>query len=113
MASFALITKVRNYGGDFEIARRVRLTDHEFEVIVFENNVWHDYVRFLGAVILNRLYKTAGVTAYRATEASIAAPDHEPIYVQTDGESIGSVPARIVSIPNALTLLIPKRYTEK
>ena len=30
--SFALISKVRNYGGDFEIASNVRLQDNDFEV---------------------------------------------------------------------------------
>src|SRR5262249_55006307 len=29
--SFALLSRVRNYGGDFEIARSVNLFDHDFE----------------------------------------------------------------------------------
>lgn len=113
LASFALITKVRNYGGDFEIARRVKLTDDDFEVVVFENNVWQDYVRFLAAVILDRLYRTRGVKIYRAREISLEPPDGDPIYVQTDGESIGRLPARVTAVSNALTLLIPKRYADK
>ena len=42
-ASFALITRVRNYGGDFQIARRVKLTDTDFEIVIFENHHWLDY----------------------------------------------------------------------
>ena len=34
--SFALLSKVRNYGGDFEIARHVTLFDDHFEVVLFE-----------------------------------------------------------------------------
>ena len=34
--SFALLSKVRNYGGDFEIARSVTLLHNQFEVILFE-----------------------------------------------------------------------------
>ena len=34
--SFALLSKVRNYGGDFEIARSVTLMDDQFEVVLFE-----------------------------------------------------------------------------
>ena len=34
--SFALITKVRNYGGDFEIARNVTIVDDQFEVVLLE-----------------------------------------------------------------------------
>jgi len=113
MASFALITRVRNYGGDFEIARRIKLTDCDFEVVVFENNAWHDYLRFFGAVVTNRLYETPGVTVYRASEALLTPPGDGPIYVQTDGEAMGNIPAHISAIPNALTLLIPKRYSVK
>ncbi|MES1257493.1 MAG: diacylglycerol kinase family protein [Acidobacteriota bacterium] len=111
VASFALITRVRNYGGDFEIARRVRLTDAEFEIVIFQNQEWHDYLRFFGAVVSNRLYSTPGVAIYRATHALIGAPQEDRIYVQTDGEAVGGVPATISSVPDALTLLIPKGYT--
>ena len=113
MASFALITRVRNYGGDFEIAKRVRLTDAEFEVVLFQNHEWHDYLRFFGAVVTNRLYTTPGVTICRASEAVIAPPEDERIYVQMDGEAVGSVPATISSVPDSLTLLIPKGYSDR
>lgn len=109
-ASFALITRVRNYGGDFEIARQVRLTDNDFEVVVFQNNLWQDYVRFLGAVMTNRLYNTEGVAITRATHVEADSSQDERIYVQVDGESQGALPATVSVTPNALTLLMPKRY---
>jgi diacylglycerol kinase (ATP) len=112
-ASFALLTRVRNYGGDFEIARRVKLTDGDFEIVIFEDNQWHDYLRFFGGVIANRLYKTRGVKVYRASEAILDCPEDERIYVQTDGEAVGNLPAAIVTVPNALTLLIPRGYHGK
>jgi diacylglycerol kinase family enzyme len=111
-ASFALITRVRNYGGDFEIARRVRLTDADFEVVIFQNHEWHDYLRFFGAVVTNRLYHTPGVVICRATEAAVGTPGDTRIYVQADGEAVGNVPAVISTVPDALTLLIPRAYTE-
>jgi diacylglycerol kinase (ATP) len=109
-ASFALITRVRNYGGDFEIAKRIRLTDADFEIVIFHNSEWLDYLRFFGAVVTNRLYNTPGVTIRRATQATVASAENERIYVQADGEAIGDIPAFIFTIPDALTLLIPKQY---
>ncbi len=109
-ASFALITRVRNYGGDFEIARRVRLTDNDFEVILFQNHQWQDYIRFFGAVMTNRLYSTDGVAITRATRVEADSGQDQRIYVQVDGESQGALPASITVTPNALTLLMPKRY---
>lgn len=111
-ASFALITRVRNYGGDFEIARRIRLTDDDFEVVVFQNHQWQDYVRFFGATVAKRLHNTSGVVLTRATEVRVDAPEDERIYIQTDGEAVGVLPAAISTVPDALTLLMPKRYAE-
>lgn len=112
-ASFALITRVRNYGGDFEIARRVRLTDNDFEVIVFQNDQWQDYIRFFGAVMMNRLHDTSGVLIARASRVEVTAPEDRRIYIQTDGESMGVLPATISTVPDALTLLLPKRYADR
>lgn len=112
-ASFALITRVRNYGGDFEIARRVRLTDDDFEIVVFQNHEWQDYLRFFGAVMTNRLQSTSGVAITRATRAEVMSPEDLRIYLQTDGEAVGVLPATIVAVPNALTLLMPKRYANR
>ncbi|MDP9171845.1 MAG: hypothetical protein M3N54_14610, partial [Acidobacteriota bacterium] len=110
LASFALLTRVRNYGGDFEIARRVKLTDGDFEIVIFENNRWHDYLRFFGAVVANSLYSTRGVTVYRAADALLSCPGDKRIYLQIDGEAVGNLPAAIVTVPDALTLLIPRTY---
>ena len=112
-ASFALITRVRNYGGDFEIARRVKLTDNDFEVVVFQNSEWKDYLRFFGAVMTNRLHSTAGVAIARATEVDVNAPEDQRIYIQTDGEAVGVLPARISIVPDALTILLPERYANR
>ena len=110
--SFALITRVRNYGGDFQIARRVKLTDADFEVVLFENHDWQDYLRFFGAVLANRLDRTPGVAIYRTSRVVMRAPEDDRIYVQTDGESVGSIPASVSIVPDALTLMIPRRYSE-
>jgi diacylglycerol kinase (ATP) len=109
-ASFVLITRVRNYGGDFEIARKIRLTDNDFEVVVFQNHLWQDYLRFFGAIMTNRLYNTDGVAIRRAGRVEIKAPEDQRIYIQIDGESTGVLPASIAVVPDALTLLMPKRY---
>jgi diacylglycerol kinase (ATP) len=112
-ASFALITRVRNYGGDFEIARRIRLTDNDFEIVIFQNREWQDYLRFFGAVMTNSLHSTSGVVLTRATRVEVNAPEDQRIYIQTDGEAVGVLPATISTVPDALTLLMPKRYANR
>jgi diacylglycerol kinase family enzyme len=46
----------------------------------------------------------------RATEVSVASPEDERVYMQTDGESMGVLPATIAIVPDALTILLPRRY---
>ncbi len=112
-AGFALMARVRNYGGDFEIATKIRLMDNDFEIVILEQNRFWDYLRFLFAVILKRLDKTRGVTIIRANRAEVSAISDEEVHVQADGEAIGLVPATISIVPDAVTLLLPKRYAER
>ena len=110
-ASFALVTRVRNYGGDFEIARKIKLTDDDFEVIISQKHEWSHFARFLGAVMTNRLDSTEGVAITRATRIDLTAT--ERTHIQTDGEIAGAVPATITTVPDALTLLVPKKYLSR
>lgn len=110
-ASFALVTRVRNYGGDFEIAREVKITDDDFEVVISQGHEWHHFLKFVGAVMVNRLKRLDSVVVTRAGRVDvIAAPDDDAVHVQTDGEPLGTLPASIGTLPDALTLLVPKKY---
>jgi len=108
--SFALITKVRNYGGDLQIARRVSIVDDEFEVVLFAGNWATRYLKYLTGVAVNRLGGMRGVTILRARQATLRAASGEPVYMQIDGEYAGSLPAVVRIVPNALTLLVPPEY---
>ncbi len=116
-ASFALITRVRNYGGDFEIARKIRLTDDDFEVVITQKHEWSHFLRFLGAVMTNRLDSTEGVAITRASCIAVSPPSgvkaDERIHIQTDGENAGILPATIRTVPDALTILVPNKYLNR
>ncbi len=110
--TFALITKVRNYGGDFEIAKTVSLLDDEFEVILFQGRSIR-YAKYMMGMIAGRLSGMSGVHVFRANRVSIS-PGRDSrarrVHVQVDGEYAGCLPAVVTIVPNALTLLIPPGY---
>jgi diacylglycerol kinase (ATP) len=110
--SFALITKVRNYGGNFEIARRVSIVDDQFEVVLFAGSRGTRYLKYLAGVALNRLYGMSGVTILRAREVTFRAMRDDRVYIQIDGEYAGRLPGKVEVVPDALTLLIPASYRE-
>lgn len=105
--TFALVTKVRNYGGDFEIAADVTLRDAEFEIVLFEGrNSWR-YLRYLFGVATRRLSCTPGVCFARSGAVEMDPAGGQPVYMHADGELVGLLPARITMVPDALTLLLP------
>jgi len=106
-SSFALLTKVRNYGGDLEIARRVNILDDQFEVVLFAGSSPGRYLKYLTGVAVNRLDGMSGVTILRASRACVRAEAGVQVHVQIDGEYAGQLPAQVEIIPDALTLLIP------
>ena len=65
--SFALISKVRNYGGDFEIACDTSLLDDRFEVVLFEGRSSLRYLKYFTAVALKRAARYEG--RHRAARA--------------------------------------------
>jgi diacylglycerol kinase family enzyme len=108
--SFALISKVRNYGGDFEIASQVRLEDEEFEVILFEgSNPWR-YMIYLAGAAVKQAARLPGVTVYRASEIAMRPLNGEKIHLQVDGEYAGLLPAHVSVVRNSLSLLVPASY---
>ena len=111
--SFALIAKVRNYGGDLEIARRVSILDDQFEVVLFAGSRANRYLKYLSGVAVNRLTGMRGVTILRAREARLGASSGERVYMQIDGEYAGRLPGKVKIVPDALTLLTPASYRER
>ena len=111
--SFALISKVRNYGGDLEIAKNTSLLDDRFEVVLFEGHNSFRYLNYLARVAVGKLDGVKGVSLIRSTGACISASADRRIHIQIDGEYAGHLPARVETVPDALTLLMPEAYLRK
>jgi diacylglycerol kinase (ATP) len=112
-ASFALVSRVRNYGGDLEIAPSISLLDDEFEVVLFEGSSTMPYTKYFLGVLAHRIRGMRGVTILRTRKALFSGTDRGQVYVQVDGESAGVVPASVEFVPNALTLLVPPGFRER
>jgi diacylglycerol kinase (ATP) len=113
LCSFALLSKVRNYGGDFEIARHVTLFDDEFEMVLFEGRSTFRYLKYMVGLMLNRLSGMKGVTVLHTAAASLSGPGNVLVYTQIDGEVAGHLPAHVRIVPDALTLLVPPEYSKR
>jgi YegS/Rv2252/BmrU family lipid kinase len=112
-ASFALVSRVRNYGGDLEIARGASLLRNEFEVVLFRGKQGLQYVPYLVGVALRQAHRLNGCTFLRGRSVTCHHPTGQNIFVQVDGELAGQLPMTAEIIPDALTLLVPVEYLTK
>ncbi len=111
--SFALVSKVRNYGGDLTIARDTSLFDDEFEVVLFEGENSLRYIPYFLGVVLNRLRGMKGVTILRASKLDFQPSHDARVYMQVDGEFAGHLPGSVEIVRNGLTLLLPSGYRQR
>lgn len=112
-ASFALLSRVRNYGGDLEIARHANLLAGDFAVVLFEGPGSLRYLKYFSGVLLNRLDGMSGVTVERASGADIIPIPGQLADLQVDGEHAGFAPARVSMADVRVRLLLPRRFVER
>jgi diacylglycerol kinase (ATP) len=110
-ASFALLSRVRNYGGDLEIAPSISLLDDEFEMVLFEGESSLGFLKYMLGVVAHQQQSMRGITILRTRQAAFSSPGQDGrIHLQVDGEYAGVAPASVEIVPNALTLLMPPNF---
>ena len=109
-ASLALVSRVRNYGGDLEIARGASLLRDEFEIVLFRGTFSARYLFYFLGVLTRQLHRVVGCTFLRGRSVICIPTKSQKIYVQIDGELGGNLPASIDLVPDALTLLVPAEF---
>jgi diacylglycerol kinase (ATP) len=112
-ASFALISRVRNYGGDLEIARNASLLRDDFEVVLFRGTISLRYLHYLLGVALKQAHRIPGCTFVRGRYVECLAPSDGSIYVQVDGELAGRLPITAEILPGALTMMVSPEYVSR
>ncbi len=109
-ASFALISRVRNYGASITITRHASLLGDDFAVALFEGRNPFRYLGYLAAIVANRLEGMEGVTLLRSKRLELLPREGSSVHVEVDGELAGELPASVEIVPDALTLLMPPGF---
>lgn len=107
VTGFALSSRVKNYGGDLEIATKASLLDDHFELVTFAGRSTFPYGIYLSGAVVSYTTSLPGVTSIRTQKVELIPIDGDPVYLQIDGELGGRLPATIELAPDALTLLMP------
>jgi diacylglycerol kinase family enzyme len=110
LSSFALLSRVRNYGGDLAIARRANLLEDRFAVVLFSGESSVVYVKYLFGVVFNRLDHMHGVRVLEANNVEVEPLDGDALDLQLDGEHAGFGAARYDIVEGQVRLLVPAPY---
>jgi len=112
-----LAVRIRQFGGVVqELAPGASLDRDDARLILCRTGSRLAYLAFVARSLLRRAWKIPGIDLAFSAQASCdyllpSSPSDPPrkIYVEADGELLGSLPAEISVVPDALSLLAPPR----
>lgn len=105
-----LAVRVRSFGGVLrELAPGASLRNGNLNLLAFATRSRLSYMKFLLAVIAGRHTFAREIELVQAStvECSPRNGSAAPIFVEADGEVLGSLPVRLEVVPHSLTLLVP------
>jgi len=105
-----LAVRVRSFGGVLrELAPGATLHNGKLNLLAFKTSNRLRYLSFLLAVIAGRHKFLGDIELWDATSVECKPRNGStaPIFVEADGEVLGSLPVRLEVVPDALTVLIP------
>ena len=104
--------RIRNFGGVLrEFAPGASLDRDEIRLIVCRTARRWAYLTYVIQGLIGLRWSIPGIEVVSSTRVSCryAAEGAATIYVEADGELIGTLPAEMTLVPDALTLLAPGR----
>jgi len=111
-----LAVRIKNFGGVIrELAPGASLDRDDVRLILCHTGHRLSYLAYVTRCLLGLAWPIPGIELAYSTNAACdyaepatnATQTRSKIYVEADGELIGSLPAEITVVPNALTVLAP------
>ncbi|HKD01482.1 MAG TPA: diacylglycerol kinase family protein [Terriglobales bacterium] len=104
-----LAVRIRNFGGVLrELAPGASLDRQDLRLVLFRTRSRISYLRYIIRGLLGTAWQIEGIELADAerVECPAAAPGQR-VFVEADGELLGTLPAEISILPDALNLLVP------
>jgi diacylglycerol kinase (ATP) len=98
-----VIGKVSCYGGYFKVTPKARLTEPMLDLCVFKGKGRKDLLRFIIGVIRKKHLNFKDVFYDKFTKLEVTSTD--TAHVQIDGDYLGTLPAKIDVVQDAVSLI--------
>jgi len=96
-----IIGKASCYGGDFKVTPDAKLTEPFFYVFLMHQKCRLNLIRYISGILNKSHLKLKDISYFRASEIEIEGNAH----IQIDGDYLGTTPAKIDVVPDALQLI--------
>lgn len=96
-----IIGKSSRYGGNFRVTPDANILDPHLYLCIFKGNKRSDMLRYVYGVLCGNHLKNSDIVYLKADSIDVLGRAH----IQADGDYIGTTPARISVIENALRLI--------
>ena len=115
-----LAVRIRNFGGVLrELAPGASLERDDLRVVLCSTSNRLSYLLYVTRGLLGRQWKVPGVELIHSERVRCdygsdpdAAEPRSKVYVEADGELVGTLPAEVSIVCDALTILMPKKLTD-
>lgn len=102
--------RIRNFGGIVgQLARGASLESRCLRLVLFRTQSRIRYLRFVTGCLFRRNWTIPGIELADAVSLECRAPEASRIFVEADGELLGTLPARVSMLPDAVTLVVPNK----
>jgi diacylglycerol kinase (ATP) len=104
-----LAIRISNFGGVLrELAPGASLDRNDFRLVLFRTRSRIKYLGYIVRGLVGARWRIGGIELAHSTRV-VCKPlaGHWPTYLEADGEILGTLPAEINLVPDALTLLVP------
>jgi diacylglycerol kinase family enzyme len=110
-----LAVRIHNFGGILqELAPGASLDRNDMRLVLFRTTNRICYLLYVIRGLLRQRWRVPGIELLyckkivcQGLPASIPGKRVPRVYVEADGELVGTIPAEITVVPDALTLLVP------
>ena len=105
-----LAVRIRNFGGVLrELAPGASLDRQDLRLVLFHTRSRMLYLSYILRGLLGTPWRSGGIELANAerVDCRLADDSAQRVYVEADGELVGTVPATISMVPDALSLLAP------
>jgi diacylglycerol kinase family enzyme len=113
-----LAVRIRNFGGMLrELAPGASLDRDDMRIVVCRTANRFSYLLYVTRALLRGTWGVPGVELMHSKTVRCDYPaervsevgTNAKVYVEADGELVGTLPADITMVPDALTILVPKK----